>query len=205
MSLEADNMPGSGRRYDRRLDNTSRRRRGRSSRAKEAKIPLYLIGFGREVRRRHHAENGRIHRRPFLPCHQYRQVDRDIRPSRPIWHDDGIDEESLREIASKTGGQYFPVKNASELKIILEQVTQSIQQEPHVVFKSLNQRADGTRRSVTLRLTDAKDVTQDQQSGGYFRRGLVVAEMNHVVYLVLLLGIAGLIALPGLLRRSAAA
>jgi hypothetical protein len=87
-------------------------------------------------------------------------------------------------------------------------VTQSIQRESHeIVFASLNQRADGTQRNVTLKLvrlgSDGGTVVQTQ-TGTYQMRGLVVAEMNHLVYLGLLVVIGGLIALPALLRRAPA-
>lgn len=207
--LEADNSPGK-----RAIvamtdgqDNSSRRRVEEViERAKEAKIPLYLIGFGREgeidevtMRDMAKSTGGQFYHAKNTEklIEIFESISSDL-------HDDGIDEETLKEIATKTGGKYYPVKNASELKVILEQVTQSIKQEPHVYFKSLNQRADGTLRRVTLSLTDAEGKKEDEQSGGYLKRGLVVAEMNHIIYLVLLVGIGALIALPGLLRRSAA-
>jgi VWFA-related protein len=211
--LEADNAPG------RRgvvamtdgYDNTSRRGMDEViDRAREAKIPLYMLGFGRagevdEATMRKMAEStgGKFY-------HAKSKDDLiDIFENLSIQlHDDGIDEDSLKKIARETGGQYFPAKNVTELKMILEKVGQSIQRESHLItFPSLNQRADGSQRNVTLKLIqrgdDGKDLVVDEQTGTTFRRGLVVAEMHHLVYLVLLLVIGGLIALPGLLRRAA--
>jgi len=70
-----------------------------------------------------------------------------------------------------------------------------------IVFPSLNQRADGSKRDVTLKLIQTGvngggEQTLEEKTGGIFQRGLVVAEMNHFVYLVLLLVIGALIALP---------
>ena len=63
-----------------------------------------------------------------------------------LLHDDGIDEAALERIARATGGPYYPAKNVTDLKFILEQVTQSIQHESHeIVFASLNQRTTSTR------------------------------------------------------------
>jgi VWFA-related protein len=210
--LEADN--GRGKRavvaMTDGFDNTSRRRVEEViARAKEAKIPLYLIGFGRaneidDVTMRNMAEStgGKFYHAKNKESLVFLFEDLSIQ-----LHDDGIDEASLRKIAKETGGQYYPAKNVSELKMILEQVTQNIQRESHaIVFKSLNQRADGMQRNVTLKLVqrgvggDDEEVV-DSQTGSYQMRGLVVAEMNHFVYLVLLITLGGLIALPGLLRR----
>jgi VWFA-related protein len=197
------------------FDNTSRRRVEEViDRAREAKIPLYLIGFGRaseidDATMRNMAEStgGKYYhatnKNKLIEI--FESVSSDL-------HDDGIDEASLKKIASQTGGQYYLAKNVSELKMILEKVTQNIQRESHeIVYKSLNQRADGSQRNVTLKLIqrsgsggDTEEVL-DTQTGSYQMRGLVVAEMNHVVYLALLIVIGGLIALPAFLRRSTAA
>jgi VWFA-related protein len=196
------------------FDNTSRRRVEEViERAKEAKIPLYLIGFGRaneidDVTMRNMAEStgGKFYHAKNKESLIFLFEDLSIQ-----LHDDGIDEASLRKIAKETGGQYYPAKNVSELKMILEQVTQNIQRESHeIVFKSLNQRADGMQRNVTLKLVQRGVGADDEkvvesQTGSYQLRGLVVAEMNHFVYLALLIALGGLIALPGLLRRSASA
>jgi Mg-chelatase subunit ChlD len=194
------------------FDNTSRRRVEEViERAKDANIPLYLLGFGRaneidDVTMRKMAEStgGKF----------YHAKNKDslieIFENLSIQlHDDGIDEDSLKKIARETKGQYYPAKNVAELKMILEKVTQSIPQKryPPIIFESLNQRADGSKRDVTLELIQTiggASVTKEKIEGGIFQRGLVVAEMNHFVYLVLLLAIGALIALPGLLRRSAA-
>jgi Mg-chelatase subunit ChlD len=196
------------------IDNTSRRRVDELlERAKEAGVPLYMLGFGRDgeiddvtMRRMADATGGKY----------YHAKNKDalveIFENLSIQlHDDGIDELALKLIAKETGGQYYPAKNVSELKLILEQVTKSIQRESYeVVFESLVQRADGTQRNVTLKLvrqggTGGQDVVVEERSGTYQMRGLVVAEMNHFVYLGFLVGIGGLIALPALLRRSRAA
>lgn len=191
------------------FDNSSRRRVEEVvDFAKTAKIPLYMLGFGREseidqttMERMANSTGGKYYhaknKDSLIEIFENLSI---------LLHDDGIDEESLRQISKETGGQYYPAKNVGELKLIFEQVTRSIQRESHeIIFPSLNQRADGTRRDVTLKLvrqSAGKDQTVDEMTGGYYRRGLVVAEMDHFVYLVLLLMIGGLIALPGLLRNG---
>jgi Mg-chelatase subunit ChlD len=215
-ALEADNAKGKRAvvAMTDGFDNTSRRRVEEViERAKEAKVPLYLLGFGRaseidEITMRHMAEStgGKF----------YHAKNKDslieIFENLSIQlHDDGIDERSLIRIAEETKGQYYPAKDVTKLKMILEQVTQSIPQKryPPIIFPSLNQRADGSIRDVTLKLIQAGpggvEKTVQAQTGDVLLRGLVIAEMNHVVYLVLLVAIGALIALPGLLRRSSSA
>jgi uncharacterized protein with von Willebrand factor type A (vWA) domain len=193
------------------IDNTSRRRVEEViARAKEANVPLYMLAFGRDgeidettMRRMAQATGGKFYHA------KSKDALIEIFENLSIQlHDDGIDEDALKQIAKATGGQYYPAKNVTDLKFILEQVTQNIQRESHeIVFASLNQRADGTQRNVTLklvRLGSGGNTVLQQETGSYQLRGLVVAEMNHLVYLGLLVVIAGLIALPALLRRAPA-
>ncbi len=186
------------------IDNTSRRRVEEViDRAKEAKVPLYMLAFGRDgeideatMRQMADATGGKFYhaksKDALIEIFENLSI---------LLHDDGIDEAALQLLAKATGGQYFPAKNVTDLKFILEKVTQSIQRESHeIIFASLNQRADGTQRNVTLklvRLGSEGDKVLQTETGSYQMRGLVVAEMNHLVYLGLLVIIAGLIALPG--------
>lgn len=209
--LEADNPPGKRAviAMTDGIDNSSRRRVEEVvEHAKEAKIPVYLLGFGRK----HEIDEVMMKGLAKATGGEYfhaRNKDDLIRIFESLsssLHDDGIDEVKLKRIAKETGGQYFPAKNVSDLKMILEKVTQSIQRESHeIIFPSLNQRADGRQRNVSLKLIQrgaGGDNVLDTQTGSYQMRGLVVAEMNPFVYLGLLAGIGALIALPSLLRRS---
>ncbi len=192
------------------IDNTSRRRVDEVlERAREAKIRLYLLGFGREGEldretmeklaketdgKYYHARN----KDALLEIFENLSI---------ALHDDGIDEGTLRQLAGKTGGQYFPAKDVSKLKLILENVSQSIQRERHeIIFHSLNQVRDGTLRRVSLelvRLDSSGGYTAVQKEvSHYVTQGLVVAEMNLFVYLGLLAVLGTLIALPALVRRG---
>jgi hypothetical protein len=194
------------------FDNTSRRHVEEViERAKEARIPLYMLAFGRDneiddatMRQMANATGGKYfhakNKDALLEIFENLAI---------LLHDDGIDEVALKQIAKETGGQYFPAKNVAELKLILAQVTQNIQRESYeIVFESLVPRADGTQRDVTLKLVrrgaGGADEVLNKQTSSYQVRGLVVAEMDHFVYLLLLAAIGGLIALPALLRKSAA-
>jgi VWFA-related protein len=193
------------------IDNSSRRRVEEViERAQEAKIPLYMLSFGRPGEidditmqqmakqtggKYYHAKN----KDALLEIFENLSIQ---------LHDDGIDEIALKRIAKETGGQYYPAKNVSELKLILEQVTKNIQREAYeVVFESRFQIADARLRDVALKLV-RRDVTGgneeviEEKRATYQTRGIVIAEMNPFIYLILLFALGSLIALPSLLRRS---
>jgi VWFA-related protein len=191
------------------IDNSSRRRVDEViDRAKDAKIKLYLLGFGRE----HEIDHATMRKMATETGGKYYHAKNkaslvEIFEALSIEiHDDGIDEVSLKRIAAETGGQYYTALESSKLKFVLEQVTQSIQKESYEIeFKSLNQIRDGTLRRVSLRLVraDAPNETIDEvKTSGYQVHGLVVAQMHPLIYLVLLGVLVGMIALPSLLRRS---
>jgi hypothetical protein len=135
-------------------------------------------------------------------------------------HDDGIDETTLTKLAQETGGNYYPAKNVQDLQFILEKVTQSIQKKEYAVtFASARPVKDGTARNVTLKLVRPGGVVVSNQPGvnyvpgeqvvqeqkaRYQTHGVVVAEMSPVVYLLLLVIIAGLIAAPSVLKKRPA-
>jgi VWFA-related protein len=202
------------------IDNSSRRRVDEViDRAREAKIALFMLGFGRKGEldektmiemasqtggKYYHAQNEKA----LLEIFENLSID---------LHDDGIDEATLTRLAKETGGQYYPAKNVQDLRFILEQVTQNIQKKEYAVtFPSLRQVKDGTARNVTLKLVrrtgevvssdgyqPAEQVIQEKQAG-YQTHGVVVAEMHHMVYLLLLVIITALIVAPSLLRRKPA-
>src|ERR1043165_4337427 len=125
-------------------------------------------------------------------------------------HDDGIDEDTLKRIAKETRGEYHSVKDTGKLKMVLGNVTQSIRQLEYrpIVFESLIQRADGSKRDISIKLirrVGGVETVVSEKKDGIFKPGLVVAEMNHYVFLVFLIVIGCLIALPGILWRASSA
>lgn len=190
------------------IDNSSRHRVEEViARAKEAKIPLHLLGFGRKAEIDHETMT-RMARETGGQYHYVANKSAlvSIFESLSIkLHDDGIDEYTLKQLAGRTGGQYYPAKNVSELKFILENVSKSIQRHVYeITFKSLNQRRAGDQRQVGLRLvrrSASGDTTIGEKTGRYQTGGLVVAEMNHFVYLALLGLLGGLIVLPAMMSR----
>src|SRR5205823_6408201 len=114
------------------IDNKSRRRVEEViDHAKQARIPLYLLGFGRKgeldekiMETMANQTGGKY----FYAENEQKLIDL-FESLGGIINDDGIDEESLKELAVKTGGQYYPAKNVSDLKLILTRVTQNIQRK----------------------------------------------------------------------------
>src|SRR5262249_52537254 len=137
-------------------------------------------------------------------------------------HDDGINEDELMKLARDTGGQYYPAKNIEDLKFVLEQVTQVIQKEKReIVFPSLRQSLDGVPRRASLILIERTGkVVSDPTVGSVTIpvekiisenvarvgvSGVVIAEMNNLVYLMILAVIVVLIFLPAMFRKGAGA
>ena len=201
------------------VDNSSRRRVEEViERAKEAKIPLYLLGFGRageldQKTMEHMAKStgGRYYHA------KNQQALLDIFENLSIeLHDDGIDEIALKKLAGETVGLYYPAKDVEQLQLIAKQVSEQLTQKRYdVTFKSRRQINDGTARNVALKLVRRGEVVSNAAGGkveapeqvvttakgGYQVHGVVIAEMNHLVYLGFLLVICLLIALPALLSR----
>jgi VWFA-related protein len=177
-------------------------------RAREADIPLYMLGLGRskdineKVMSRmaeetkgkyYHAENEAALIKIF------EQLSIDL-------HDDGIDEESLKTLAEKTGGKYFPARDASKLALIYEELAREFQSTYTVTFKSRKQSFDGTARNIKIRVMRGDVAVSNEGSTGYAVRGVVVVpEMNQQTFLILFVflgGLTALLALPAWLKQG---
>lgn len=112
--------------------------------------------------------------------------------------DDGIDEEVLRQIAEATGGRYFYAPRADELAVLYAGLAADVQQEYRLTYVSPRPFYDGTRRDIRV------SVGGLEAAGAYTERHLINVTSSPLVGLVLLLPLAGLLALPALLRRRAA-
>jgi VWFA-related protein len=172
--------------------------------AKDAQIPLYTLGLGRDgeidedVMRRmalqtggeyHHAKND--------------QALYDIFENLSIkLHDEGVDEASLQALANETGGKYYPARDISKLREIYEELASELQETYVVDFKSLNQADDGTSRDVGIKIMQNGKIVSNVVGSAYNRPGVVVPETDQRVYLVLLAVIGSLLFLPTLLRRQ---
>jgi VWFA-related protein len=210
------------------VDNSSRRRKEEViKRAQDAKIAIYMLGLGRPgeldedtMKEIAKATGGRY----YHAGNQQKLLELFENLSIQL-HDDGIDEDTLKTLATQTGGKYYPVKDVKDLKFILKEVSKTVQVKPYTEkFASLFQDDDGTRRVISLHLgrqtttsgssprtpslpgptgTTGSDGFEELQSGKAHTQvhGVVVANMNYLVYLGMLGLLGVLLALPPALRK----
>lgn len=187
------------------VDNSSRHRMGDViARAKDARVRLYMLAFGREGELdRLTMENlavstkgGYRHARNEKELIEiFKQLSIDL-------DDKGIDEEALRWIARETKGSYQHSRNLSNLSGIFEQLAQDVQSRYSLRFQSYRQAQDGTARAITIVVVDSEGAAVSDVAGFVNTvRGVVVPQMHSLLYLMFLGGLGLLIALPVLLRR----
>ncbi|MCC6417580.1 MAG: VWA domain-containing protein [Gemmataceae bacterium] len=186
------------------IDNSSRRRKEEViRRAKEAKVPLHMLGLGRpgELDEATMKEIAKATGGEYYHAVNEKALLQIFENLSIKLHDDGIDEESLKALASQTGGKYFAAKDIDRLEFILGEVSRTVQPKDYAItYPSPRQRADGTLRPITLELVRRGEVIESAAGSIQVRR-VVVAEINYLVYLTLL-GVLGLLlALPPMLRR----
>jgi VWFA-related protein len=187
------------------IDNRSRRRVEEViARAREAKVPLYLLGFGKEgefdatVMRRMALETGGT----FHHARNQQSLMEIFEKLANQIHDDGINEKTLKELAHETGGVYFHARDANQLKFIVDEVAADLQSvDDEITFQS--RVPDwGVHVPYALNLARCNDgKIVDKDTGQEVRHGLVVAGLNHFVYLFLLVLFGVFLVLPAGLRR----
>ena len=172
-------------------------------RAKEEKIPLYMLGLGRKdeinepVMRKMARETGGEYyhagtQKKLLELFETLSVE---------LHDDGIDEESLTKLAKETGGRYTHVSKSSDLQFIYEKLADELQTTYKVTFESARASHDGTARGIDVKIMRKGKVISTVAKVDDVVRGVVVPQMNYGVYLAFLGGLGVLLAFPGAVRR----
>src|SRR5581483_11454600 len=159
------------------IDNSSRHRVEEViACAREAKIPLYLLGFGKAgefdaktMKAMADATGGKF---------EHAQNEKKLFEIFENWsihlHDDGIDEAALQKLAHETGGQYYHAKYVADLKLILEGVTKKMQVKPYEeTFKSIRPVKDGTARKVSIKLVRRSGEVVSNISSGEIKAGEV--------------------------------
>ena len=174
-------------------------------RARDAGIPLHMLGFGRpgdldeDVMRMlasgtggtyHHARNERL----LYEIFENLSIQ---------LHDDGIDEAALQRLAEDTGGHYSHAKDLGQLQFIYEGLAEELQTTYTVSFPSLRQDYDGTSRDINISIWRKGVPVSTVLQEGYNVPGVVVPEMEPGVYLILLVALGGLRSRPAALRRMA--
>ena len=115
-------------------------------------------------------------------------------------HDEGIDEKALTALAEQTGGRYYPGRDVSNLSLVCEKLSEDLASTYTVTYPSRHP-DDGTARQIKVMVRrNGRDLSEGGE-GGYAVHGVAVPQMDHLVYLFLLAGLAALLAAPAGLRR----
>jgi VWFA-related protein len=172
-------------------------------RAKEEKIPLYMLGLGRpeeineSVMKRMAAETGGQY---FHAGNEQRLFEIFEKLSIDL-HDNGIDEASLRALADQTGGKYYQARDVSQLRQIYEEVAGELKSTYEIKFRSNRPSHDGTARGIDLSVERNGVRLSNVGSADYNVRGVVVPEMDYRIYLVLLVLLSIFLLTPRGVRR----
>ncbi len=202
------------------IDNKSRRRAEEViQRAKEANIPLYILGFGQAgvPGKADELDIAAMTRMAKETGGEFYHADNEAKLIQLFEdlatkiHDDGIDEIALKRLALATGGKYYAAEDVKQLQFILEKVTQEIKSESITItktFGSVRQVRDGLPRRVGIYLVKRVGEKEEKLGGGKtavtLTRSIVIAQMDHLIYLFFLAILGTLIALPAMLRRKSA-
>jgi VWFA-related protein len=174
------------------------------ARAREAGVPLHLLGLGRkgeineEVMQRMAAETGGTYhhatnKEALNSIFEKLSID---------LHDDGIDEASLRQLAEETGGKYYPARDVSRLAQIYQELAEELQSTYTATFASGRSSHDGTARGIDVSVVRHGARVSNVGSVDYATRGVVVPELDPRLYLVALAVLGVLLVAPSGLRGA---
>jgi VWFA-related protein len=175
-------------------------------RAKMAGIPLHMLGFGEikpeslKIMQKMAKETGGT----YYHATNEESLLRIFEDLSIELHDDGIDEASLKKLAEDTGGTYTHISEADRLKFVLEQLGDALQATYRVRFASVRQRTDGTARDIQVKIMRDGVVLSTGGASKTVVRGVVVPQMDAVVYLLFLGLLGALLACPAALKRMRA-
>ncbi|HVS38317.1 MAG TPA: VWA domain-containing protein [Gemmataceae bacterium] len=170
--------------------------------AKAAGVKLYMLGLGpkedinEQVMQEMATDTGGAY---FHAENQQKLFDVFAKLSIDL-HDEGIDEKALKALANQTGGRYYPSPDVSQLSLVSRQVSEDLASTYTVIYPSVHP-DDGTARKVQVLVQRNGRVVSEGGEGGYAVHGVLVPQINHLVYLILLIVLAALLAAPGGLRR----
>ena len=116
--------------------------------------------------------------------------------------EDEIASDDLRQLASATRGQYFPARDAEQLRGIYEEIATRLGQMYRLAYRTNRELPDGTLRPVQVIYREA---TSGVGRAEVFVRGMVVPASGWPRLFLGLVALLVLLAvLPGRLRRRAA-
>ena len=112
--------------------------------------------------------------------------------------EDEIQTEALRFLAEQTRGQSFTAKQADGLRSIFEEIAKGLSQSYSLTYRSDRALQDGTLRPIKIFYRKSAIAGETQ----VYIPGMVVPAAGWSwLFLVLIAGLSGLAAAPGLLRR----
>jgi VWFA-related protein len=186
------------------IDNCSRRRVEEViERAKEAGVPLHMLGLGRPgqldeavMKRMAKATGGE-----YFHANSEDQLIEIFEDLSIKLHDDGFDRESLELLARQTFGKFYHARQASDLRFQFREISEELQTTYTATFKSRRPVHDGTSRGIDISVVRAGVRVSNVASTDYAVHGVVVPKMEQGVYLALLAFLGALLALPPGVRR----
>jgi VWFA-related protein len=172
-------------------------------RAKELKIPLYMLGLGQpeeineKVMKRMADETGGKY---FHAGSEKRLFEIFEKLSIDL-HDDGINEQELRTLAEKTGGRFFWARDASKLPEFFTSLATELQSTYTATFRSRRAVNDGTARDIDISVEHGGVLLSDIGKTDYNVHGVVVPDMDYQIYLALLAFLGVFLLAPAGVRR----
>jgi len=170
--------------------------------AKAAGVPLYMLGLGRteEINEPVMQKMARDTGGEYFHAENQQKLFGIFQKLSIDLHDDGIDEKALQTLARETGGKYYPGRDASKLSLIYEKLSEELESTYTVTYASRHP-DDGTARKIDVAVVRGGRTVSDVADTGYAVHGVIVPEMDHRVYLILLAVLVALLAAPAGLRR----
>src|SRR5262249_3777788 len=114
----------------------------------------------------------------------------------------GLDEAALKTIAEQTRGTYTYAPDPKNLSALYAQLSHQLQNEYHLTYVSANTLHNGVGRDIQVQVTGAGNVAASYNPGGVIPE--TAASQTWPLFLLLLLGLLALLALPTVLQRAAA-
>ncbi len=131
----------------------------------------------------------RVARRAGLPVHTV-----------GVGSEDQIRSDDLRLLAEETRGQYFPARDADQLRGIYEEIVRSLKQSYTLTYRSNRTLPDGTLRPITIRYRTSPSTAGE---AAVYIPGMVVPSRGWSPLFVGLVALLGaLMILPAARRRA---
>ncbi|MDR3632927.1 MAG: VWA domain-containing protein [Isosphaeraceae bacterium] len=114
--------------------------------------------------------------------------------------EDEIESDSLKKLAASTRGQYYPAREADQLRTIYEALAQRLRSSYSLVYRTDRKLPDGTLRPIRV----SYRTSRQEGETAVFVHGMVVPAAGWpALFLGLLAVLATLAAVPGFLGRRA--